>query len=229
MIELINCRAHGPAPHHRQKRSLGYADKFWPAASTLCITFVNQPRASLKQAIFNAACQWLPFVNLRFELVDDDTFDAQIKIHTGGSVTANYSMFGTDARRSAGASMVLGVTPDMDSFERTVLHEFGHALGCPAVLSSLKNPPSAKARPVRYRPAICTALARPANRIVHLRSIEKVLTDDRCTSGQHALSPARKTAHKACSLQHPQETLPGRPLALLAARANAQDIVHRHP
>ncbi len=129
MIELINCRAHGPAHHHRQKRSLGYADKFWPAASTLRITFVNQPRACLKQAIFNAACQWLPFVNLRFELVDDDTFDAQIKIHTGGSVTSNYSMFGTDARRSAGASMVLGVTPDMDSFERTVLHEFGHALG----------------------------------------------------------------------------------------------------
>ncbi|WP_438283913.1 M12 family metallopeptidase [Pseudomonas alabamensis] len=112
----------------RKKRSIAYVDKLWAPGRTLRISFTNAPDAALKQAIFEAACQWLPYVNLRFELVEDDS-DSEIKVFTGGSPTFNYSMFGTDALTSADASMVLGVTPDMDNFERTVIHEFGHALG----------------------------------------------------------------------------------------------------
>ncbi|MBA1201325.1 peptidase M12 [Pseudomonas capeferrum] len=115
-------------PGTRRKRSVAYFDKFWAPGRTLRISFTNEPEPSLKDAVFNAACQWLPYVNLDFVLVDDD-FDSEIKIHTGGSPLVNYSVFGTDALTSAGASMVLGVTPDMDDFERTVIHEFGHALG----------------------------------------------------------------------------------------------------
>jgi hypothetical protein len=119
----------GPASgRQRKKRSIAYVDKLWAPGRTLRISFTNAPDAALKQAIFEAACQWLPYVNLRFELVEDDS-DSEIKVFTGGAPTFNYSMFGTDALTSADASMVLGVTPDMDNFERTVIHEFGHALG----------------------------------------------------------------------------------------------------
>ncbi|MDZ3996208.1 M12 family metallopeptidase [Pseudomonas sp. Teo4] len=118
-----------PADRSRQKRSIGFADKFWPTGSTLRISFVNEPGKALKNAIFEAACTWLPFVNLQFKLVEDDLFEAEIKIHTGGDPSQNHSMYGTESRKAAGASMVLGVTPDMDSFEYTVIHEFGHALG----------------------------------------------------------------------------------------------------
>jgi len=114
---------------NRRKRSIGYFDKFWSPGRTLRISFVNDAEAPLKQAIFAAACKWLPYVNLKFELVADDDFDSEIKIHTGGDVEFNYSVYGTDALTSAGASMVLGVTLDQESFERTVIHEFGHALG----------------------------------------------------------------------------------------------------
>ena len=114
---------------NRRKRSIGYFDKFWSPGRTLRITFVNDAEESLKQAIFAAACKWLPYVNLSFELVADDDDDSEIKIYTGGTPELNYSVYGTDALTSAGASMVLGVTPDMESFERTVIHEFGHALG----------------------------------------------------------------------------------------------------
>lgn len=116
------------APGSRRKRSVAYFDKFWAPGRTLRISFTNQPEQFLKDAIFHAASQWLPYVNLDFALVDDDT-ESEIKIHTGSSPTLNYSVFGTDALTSAGASMVLGVTPDMDNFQLTVIHEFGHALG----------------------------------------------------------------------------------------------------
>lgn len=114
---------------NRKKRALGYSRKFWKPGQTLRITFVNQPEQPLKQAIFAAACQWLPHANLKFELVEDDSYSSELKVHTGGAADQNYSVFGTDALRSAGASMVLGVTTDMASFEHTVIHEFGHALG----------------------------------------------------------------------------------------------------
>ncbi|QVM90281.1 peptidase M12 [Pseudomonas entomophila] len=114
---------------NRRKRSVGYSDKLWAPGQTLRISFVNEPAETLKSAIMAAANKWLPFINLKFQLVEDDLFAAEIKIHTGGDPKQNYAMFGTDALRAADASMVLGITPDMDNFEYTVIHEFGHALG----------------------------------------------------------------------------------------------------
>ncbi|WDY56913.1 M12 family metallopeptidase [Pseudomonas sp. PSKL.D1] len=114
---------------NRKKRSLGYTNKFWSPGRLLRISFINQASKPLKTAIVEAASKWLEFANLKFRLVGDRYSYAEIKIYVTDDAKTNYSMFGTDALRAADASMVLGVKPDMENFERVVIHEFGHALG----------------------------------------------------------------------------------------------------
>jgi len=113
-------------PGGRRKRSVGTFDKFWQPGRTLRISFVDRPKEWLKEAIFTTACKWLPYVNLKFELVDNKTEDAEIKIAYGRE---NYSLIGTDALTCSDHSMMLGVASTSANFEQIVLHEFGHALG----------------------------------------------------------------------------------------------------
>ncbi|MNJ37472.1 Astacin (Peptidase family M12A) [compost metagenome] len=106
---------------------MGSFDKFWKPGRTLRISFVHRPKDWLKDAIFTTACKWLPYVNLNFELVENKTEDAEIKILAYGQ--ENYSLIGTDALTCSGFSMALGVDRTSEKFEQIVLHEFGHALG----------------------------------------------------------------------------------------------------
>lgn len=117
-------------PGRIQKRAVGKFNKFWKPGSTLKISFWDAwgpiPE-DLRQAIFEAGCKWLPYVNLKFERVADRR-EGDIKIAVVDT-NDNFSMFGTDARMAADASMVLGIKPTDPKFEYAVIHEFGHALG----------------------------------------------------------------------------------------------------
>lgn len=112
---------------NRRKRSVFNYSKLWANGRTLKIAFIDELEADHKDKIIKAASQWLPYINLTFEFVDDLVGD--IRIATTNN--SNSSMLGTDALliHPDDRTMDLGVKPDHPDFEVIVTHEFGHALG----------------------------------------------------------------------------------------------------
>ncbi|MEO4016027.1 MULTISPECIES: M12 family metallopeptidase [Pseudomonas] len=117
----------GSATGTRRKRSLINYSKLWANGRTLKIAFIDGPNDEHKQKIIDAASQWLPYINLKFEFVDD--LQGEIRIATKNN--DNSSMLGTDALliHPDWPTMNLGVKPEHEDFEVIVIHEFGHALG----------------------------------------------------------------------------------------------------
>lgn len=117
----------GSATGTRRKRSLINYSKLWANGRTLTIAFIDDPDDEHKQKIIDAASQWLPYINLKFEFVDD--LQGEIRIATRNN--DNSSMLGTDALliHPDWPTMNLGVKPEHEDFEVIVTHEFGHALG----------------------------------------------------------------------------------------------------
>ncbi|KAF9063987.1 hypothetical protein BDP27DRAFT_1367607 [Rhodocollybia butyracea] len=108
-----------------------YVRKMWVPGRTLrCYFMGGSPFVQSK--IRQYAAVWEQYANIHFDFVDDNT--AEIRINFDQNV-GSWSYLGTDALlRPAGlATMNYGWfndnTPD-DEFSRTVVHEFGHALGC---------------------------------------------------------------------------------------------------
>lgn len=115
------------APGSRRKRSVINYSKLWANGRTLKIAFMDAPDADLKAAIIKAACKWLPYINLKFEFVDDLKGDIRIATRNNN----NSSVLGTDALliHPDHPTMNLGVKPEHADFETIVVHEFGHVLG----------------------------------------------------------------------------------------------------
>ena len=111
----------------RRKRSVVNYSKLWANGRTLKIAFIDAPDADHKQKIIDAASQWLPYINLKFDFVDD--LQGDIRVATKNN--DNSSMLGTDALliHPDWPTMNLGVKPEHEDFEVIVIHEFGHALG----------------------------------------------------------------------------------------------------
>ena len=110
----------------RPKRSVA-SSKLWENASTLKISFMPEVPNELRYRIERVIRQWEPFISLAIELVDDGEGDIRIAV---GSKQSE-SMVGTDALRAdkKTATLKIAVKPDDSDFDRTMLHEFGHALG----------------------------------------------------------------------------------------------------
>ncbi|HGM5581611.1 TPA: peptidase M12 [Pseudomonas putida] len=116
----------------RTKRSVAEHGKLWKNGSTLKISFLGAPNADTKDAIIDLATKWLPYGNLRFRFMKNNTADVDIAILTSMEKgLINECSIGTDCRLDRPhESMVLTAKPDQgDVFIATVLHEFGHALG----------------------------------------------------------------------------------------------------
>lgn len=135
-----------------QSRIVTSFTKYWARGRTLRIRFLGPIPAFLQQIFFDTACKWLPHVNLKFVLVEAG--DAEIRISLDSKL--HLSAVGTDAllgfHEQGIATMYFDLTRLIDTskliatqgrafdkfnfvqylsadFERTVLHEFGHALG----------------------------------------------------------------------------------------------------
>lgn len=111
----------------RKKRSVAYSGALWENASTLRISFMGDISIEVRDRIERIIRQWEPFVSLAFEMAEDGTGEIRIAV-TG---TESYSAIGNNALTLPfdHPTMVIGLAPDNFDFERTVLHEFGHALG----------------------------------------------------------------------------------------------------
>ncbi|HEY0289499.1 MAG TPA: matrixin family metalloprotease [Pseudomonas sp.] len=123
----------------RQPRLLVAFTKYWARGRTLKIEFLNHLPDILKQPFIDAANQWLPHINLKFDFVS--TGPSDIRIAMTNSIHS--SEVGTDALLVPQnqptmtfnlSHLLTGEVVDnklvtKPDFERTVIHEFGHMLG----------------------------------------------------------------------------------------------------
>jgi hypothetical protein len=108
------------------------AKRLWKPGRTLHVTFIDKPPLLVRQKVEHYARVWEQFANIKF--VFGKTSNAEIRI-TCTPGDGSWSWLGTEA---------LEIPPDQPTmnygwfdehtadseFERTTLHEFGHALGC---------------------------------------------------------------------------------------------------
>jgi len=104
--------------------------KQWQAGQVLTIQFLDGDER-LHERVKRHAHQWPEYANLIFRFGNYP--DAEIRVTFGGR--AYRSMVGTDAMSVPAPRPTMelgGFTPDSDDelLRRTVLHEFGHAIGC---------------------------------------------------------------------------------------------------
>lgn len=126
----------GSLIHQKPQELAGLTDKMWDIGQTLRVAMVGGT-PYVQAQVRRFAQEWTQYANIRFEFVDPEREYAQIRItfEPGGS----WSRIGRDSLGDAqwtwsgfNRTMNFGwfndSTPD-DEFRRTVLHEFGHALG----------------------------------------------------------------------------------------------------
>lgn len=111
---------------------------FWPNGGTLRVRFLGGS-SYVRQQVIKYAQEWTSYANLNFQFVTSGTSDIRISFTRNGS---SWSMLGRQARYAPANQPTMNFgwftdqTPDYE-FRRTVLHEFGHALG---LLHEHQNP-----------------------------------------------------------------------------------------
>lgn len=105
--------------------------KMWQVGRTLRVRFLNGDSA-IQQKVVHHAKQWLSFADIDFNFGNDANAEIRIDLGSDGQ---SWSHIGTDCLSVPAnqATMHYGwLTKDTadDEFNRTVVHEFGHALGC---------------------------------------------------------------------------------------------------
>ena len=120
------------AASHIDKPAIAVAvTKRWKRGRTLRVIFLDNPSAKVRQKIEQYAHEWEKYVSVRFVFGTDPNAEIRITCNIGDG---SWSYLGTDALTipKNEATMNYGWfndnTPDSE-FSRTVLHEFGHALG----------------------------------------------------------------------------------------------------
>lgn len=119
----------------RTKRNIGAHTKYWANGKTLKIAMYDASDEAIA-AVREAASEWLPYINLKFEFVKGDIGDIRILLNpqrgmqssTIGTDALIDDIGGTDEQRR-GPSMILNWVPGDKRFRYVVMHEFGHALG----------------------------------------------------------------------------------------------------
>lgn len=115
----------------RNRRNIGEPAKYWPQNSTIKIAmFDYEMDDPYVLAVKQAASEWLPHINLKFEFVSGEEGDVRITQNPGGR-SGGLSAFGTDARDIAAGWPTMSLPRNhLDPrFKHLVLHEFGHMLG----------------------------------------------------------------------------------------------------
>lgn len=116
----------------------GSNSNFWPVGGTLRVKFMGGS-AYVRQQVIRYANEWTQYANVNFSFVNSGSSDIRVSFVQNGS---SWSMLGGQARAASEARATMNFgwltdqTPDYE-FRRTILHEFGHALG---LLHEHQNP-----------------------------------------------------------------------------------------
>lgn len=122
-------------PSSRPTRNIGSHTKYWKNGKTLKIAMYDASAEAIA-AVKDAASEWLPYVNLKFDFINGEIGDIRIFLNPPDG--AQSSAVGTDAliddiggtdELRRGPSMFLKWVPGDSRFKYAVMHEFGHALG----------------------------------------------------------------------------------------------------
>lgn len=104
----------------------------WKVGEVIRIKFLNRD-AKLEELVKKAADEWIQYANIRFNFTKEE--DAEIRIEFN-NLDINQSQIGTSCRSIKDLSeptMMLGFSNpllDEEIIYGTILHEFGHVLGC---------------------------------------------------------------------------------------------------
>ncbi|KAK6349402.1 hypothetical protein TWF696_005688 [Orbilia brochopaga] len=118
----------------------------WPNGSVITCSFIKAPSLKkgqtelqltprIRRLIRHYAHEWERYANIKLRFVDDESFSADVRISLI-SGAGSYSYIGTVCQKDnlrSHNTMNFGWFTDslpLRSFERTVTHEFGHAIGC---------------------------------------------------------------------------------------------------
>lgn len=107
-----------------------YQSLFWQNGRTLRVKFLGGT-SSIHEKIKEYAGVWEQYANIHFTFVNSGDAEIRIAFQSGGS----WSHIGTNSLTipQSDPSMNFGwfdTTTSEDDFSSTILHEFGHALGC---------------------------------------------------------------------------------------------------
>ncbi|MED7670492.1 peptidase M12 [Pseudomonas moraviensis subsp. stanleyae] len=124
---FVKMRSHNFRPGERQKRSIACSNRLWDNASEVTFSFMENLPDESAYRIERIIRQWEPFVSLTFAQVEKG--QGQIRIALDGD--ENWSAIGTEALEfdREEPTLVIQAALQDPSFEATLLHEFGHALG----------------------------------------------------------------------------------------------------
>ena len=103
----------------------------WPNGHTIKVCFLNGS-PYLQRKVMGIANEWTRYANIKFQFVQGP--NAEIRIKFTGPDGPSHAWIGTYSLSvpSSQETMALGIadnSPD-DLIQGTILHEFGHALGC---------------------------------------------------------------------------------------------------
>src|SRR5436190_841755 len=119
-----------PPPTRVAERMALMKDETWGSGFKLRVRFLEGEKA-VQDKVKKVALQWMDHANINMVFVKDGDAEVRVAFRPGGS----WSEVGKRSKKieQAKPSMNFGwltpVTAD-DEYQRVVLHEFGHALGC---------------------------------------------------------------------------------------------------
>lgn len=126
------CLAEDPAPPIANPLGLTVYDaKTWPNGSRISVSFMDKPTTQLRSRIIRFAKEWEQYANITFVFGANDNTNANIRIGLKTGAGHN-SKIGTLSKGNFRTSMNFDGYTDATSdarVRRTVIHEFGHALG----------------------------------------------------------------------------------------------------
>ncbi|MFB3304438.1 M12 family metallopeptidase [Pseudomonas sp. AMR01] len=118
-----------PQSSNRKKRGVAETGKLWPQRSTLTIAFMEMSKKD-EDFIIKTIKKWAPYINLTLAFGPGP--GADIKISGSPTIEGDWSACGTDALLAKKDEPTMHIDlrhKTEEILERTVLHEFGHALG----------------------------------------------------------------------------------------------------
>lgn len=109
----------------------GIKELFWQDGAIINIKFIGERDVFLEEKVKEYSILWTDYADLKFNFIEEGIADIKVSFQNDGS---SWSKLGTSCRQSFPneATMNFGwfnqSTPE-DEFKRTILHEFGHAIG----------------------------------------------------------------------------------------------------